>query len=201
MQVLLAYLLLNAGSTVSRQQLAFLFWPDSSEPQARTNLRQLLHHFRSAWPEAEDYIESDAQVVCWRTEQPFAFDVSEFEAAFVRADEAHQREDSSTERRALLDCLDLYRGDLLPGLHDEWIETHRERLKQKNSGVLERLITLFEQARDYPAAVRHAESLLSQDPFQETVYQAIYAIAWTQRRSRRGAARLRTVRDRYRLHP
>ena len=173
MQALLAYLLLNAGSTVSRQQLAFLFWPDSSEPQARTNLRQLLHHFRSAWPAAEDYIECDAQVVCWRTEDPFTFDVSEFEAALVRADEAHQREDSSTERRALLNCLDLYRGDLLPGLHDEWIETHRERLKQRYSGVLESLIALFEQARDYPAAIRHAESLLSQDPFQEKVYQAI----------------------------
>ena len=90
-----------------------------------------------------------------------------------RQTKPHQREDSSTERRALLSCLDLYRGDLLPGLHDEWIETHRERLKQKYSGVLESLIALFEQARDYPAAIRHAESLLSQDPFQETVYQAI----------------------------
>ena len=173
MQALLAYLLLNAGSTVSRQQLAFLFWPDSSEPQARTNLRQLLHHFRSAWDAAENYIDSDAQVVRWRTEDPFTFDVPEFEAALVRADEAHQREDSSTERGELLGCLDLYRGDLLPGLHDEWVEAHRERLKQKHSGVLARLIALFEQARDYPAAIRHAESLLSQDPFQETVYQTI----------------------------
>jgi len=173
MQALLAYLLLNAGSTVSRKQLAFLFWPDSSDPQARTNLRQLLHHFRSAWPAVEDYIESDAQTVRWRTKDSFTFDVSEFETTLVRADEAHQREDSSTERRALLGCLDLYRGDLLPGLHDEWIETHRERLKHKYSGALERLIALFEQARDYPAAIRHAESLLSQDPFQETVYQAI----------------------------
>jgi DNA-binding SARP family transcriptional activator len=173
MQALLAYLLLNAGSTVSRQELAFLFWPDSSDPQARTNLRQLLHHFRSAWPSVENYIESDAQTVRWRTEDSFTLDVSEFETTFVRADEAHQREDSSTERRAFLGCLDLYRGDLLPGLHDEWIGTHRERLKLKYSGALERLIALFEQARDYPAAIRHAESLLSQDPFQETVYQAI----------------------------
>src|SRR3974390_3230646 len=173
MQALLAYLLLNAGSTVSRQELAFLFWPDSSDPQARTNLRQLLHHFRSAWPAVEDYIESDARTVRWRTEDSFTFDVSEFETTLARADEAQQREDSSTERRALLGCLDLYRGDLLPGLHDEWIGTHRERLKDRDSGGLGRLIALFEQARDYPAAIRHAESLLSQDPFQETVYQAI----------------------------
>jgi hypothetical protein len=41
MQALLAYVLLHAGSSVRRQQLAFLFWPDTTEPQARTNLRQL----------------------------------------------------------------------------------------------------------------------------------------------------------------
>jgi DNA-binding SARP family transcriptional activator/predicted ATPase len=173
MQALLAYLLLNAGSAVPRQELAFLFWPDSSEPQARTNLRQLLHHFRSAWPAVEDYIESEARLVRWRTEAPFTFDVSEFEAALVRADEAHRREDSPTERRDLLGCLQLYRGDLLPGMNDEWIETPRERLKQKYYAVLERLIALCERAGDYRAAIRHAESLLSQDPFQETVYQAI----------------------------
>jgi DNA-binding SARP family transcriptional activator len=173
MQALLAYLLLNAGSTVSRQQIAFLFWPDSSEPQARTNLRQLLHHFRSAWHAAECYIESDAQMVRWRTEEPFTFDVSEFEAAFAQAGEAHRQEDSSAARRMMLRCADLYRGDLLPGLHDEWIESHRESLKRKYSGLLANLITLLEQARDYPAAIRHAESLLSQDPFRETVHQTI----------------------------
>jgi DNA-binding SARP family transcriptional activator/predicted ATPase len=170
---LLAHLLLNGGSPVSRQQIAFLFWPDSSEPQARTNLRQLFHHLRSAWHAADDYIESDAQMVRWRTREPFTFDVSEFEAALAEGDEARGQENSSEARRVLLRCVDLYRGDLLPELHDEWIESHRERLKQKYSAVLRSLIALFEQVRDYPAAIRHAESLLSQDPFQETVHQTI----------------------------
>lgn len=173
MQSLLAYLLLNAGLTVSRQQLAFLSWPDSSEPQARTNLRQLLHHLRSAWPEAERYIESDAQIVRWRTEELFTFDVSEFESTVAQADEAQRQKDSSTAKRALLRCVDLYRGDLLPGLHEEWIEPHRERLKHSYSGALACLIALFEEARDYQAALGHAESLLSQDPYQETVHQSL----------------------------
>ena len=41
---LLAYLLLHRASPVSRQQLAYLFWPDSTEEQARTNLRLSLIH-------------------------------------------------------------------------------------------------------------------------------------------------------------
>src|SRR5574341_343449 len=40
---LLAYLLLHREAPQPRQRLAFLLWPDSTEPQARTNLRHLLH--------------------------------------------------------------------------------------------------------------------------------------------------------------
>ena len=48
---LLAYLVLHRDAPQQRQHLAFLFWPDATEAQARNNLRQLLStncvkHFR-----------------------------------------------------------------------------------------------------------------------------------------------------------
>ena len=49
LQSLLAYLLLNEAPQ-SREHVAFLLWPESVESQARTNLRQLLHHLRRALP-------------------------------------------------------------------------------------------------------------------------------------------------------
>ena len=39
---LLAYLLVHRGGAQPRQRLAFMLWPDSTEPQARTNLRHVL---------------------------------------------------------------------------------------------------------------------------------------------------------------
>ena len=48
---LLAYLVLHRDAPQLRQHLAFLFWPDTSEAQARTNLRQLLHQLRHALPD------------------------------------------------------------------------------------------------------------------------------------------------------
>ena len=56
---LLAYLLLHRDAPQPRQHLAFLLWPGSTEGQAQTNLRKVLHtlrlfgeSFRSAcdWP-------------------------------------------------------------------------------------------------------------------------------------------------------
>src|SRR5215472_5026386 len=45
---LLGYLLLHRETPQLRQHLAFTFWPDSNEAQARNNLRQMLHELRHA---------------------------------------------------------------------------------------------------------------------------------------------------------
>ena len=50
---LLALLLLRQEVAQPRQRLAFLLWPDSSEGQARANLRHLLHVLRRALPEPD----------------------------------------------------------------------------------------------------------------------------------------------------
>ena len=43
---LVAFLVLHAGSPQPRQRIAGLFWPDSTDAQALTNLRRELHHLR-----------------------------------------------------------------------------------------------------------------------------------------------------------
>ena len=44
--VLVAFLVGHAGSLQSRQRIAGLFWPESTDAQALTNLRRELHHLR-----------------------------------------------------------------------------------------------------------------------------------------------------------
>ena len=53
LQALLAFLVLHRETPQPRQRLAFLFWPDSTEAQARNNLRQILHQLRQQLPDAD----------------------------------------------------------------------------------------------------------------------------------------------------
>src|SRR6266496_1199931 len=53
LQSLLTYLVLHRDVPQRRQHLAFLFWPDATEAQARNNLRQLVHQLRQAFPAVE----------------------------------------------------------------------------------------------------------------------------------------------------
>jgi DNA-binding SARP family transcriptional activator len=56
LQSLLAYLILHAHAPQSRRHLAFRLWPDSTEDQARTNLRRELHQLRHTLPEADQFL-------------------------------------------------------------------------------------------------------------------------------------------------
>ena len=113
---LLAYLVLHRDAPHSRQQLAFLFWSDSSESQARTNLRNLIHLLRQSLPEADQFLCLDSATIQWRASSPFTLDVIKFENAIAQD--------------ALEQAVELYRGDLLPDCYGDWILSERERLQQ-----------------------------------------------------------------------
>ena len=75
-QALLAYLALHAGQRHARQHLAFTFWPDSAEGQARTNLRKALFHIRRALPGADRFLRVERQTVTWKEDGPYTLDVT-----------------------------------------------------------------------------------------------------------------------------
>ncbi len=174
-QSLLAYLVLHRSAPQDRSHLAFLLWPDSEEAQAHTNLRQLLYHLRQALPHADHLLYADRQSLSWRPapEVSFTLDVEEFERALATASQAEQVQDLAGVRQALEHATRLYRGDLFPSCYEEWILPERDRLHQVFLQASQRLMTLLEQERDYPAAITVAQHLLRQDPLHEATYRQL----------------------------
>ncbi len=164
-QSLLAFLLLHRGVPQSRRHLAFLLWPDSTEGQARTNLRNLWHTLRRTLPEADTYLLSDSATVQWQLQADYDLDVARYEAALK---EAKQAGAPDLIRRCLETAVSLYQGDLLPGNYDDWIIPIREELRQKYLAALHQLVALLEQQQAYREAARYCQILLQQDPFDET---------------------------------
>jgi predicted ATPase len=165
---LLAYLILHRDTPQLRQHLAFLFWPDTSEAQARTNLRQLLHQLRHALPDADRYLYADASTICWRPDAVFHIDIAEFEDALAAADAAEHAEE---QLAALEQAVQLYRAELLRSCYDDWIAPERERLHLRYRQALRQLIGLLEARRNYAAAIGRAQRLLQDDPIDEAVYR------------------------------
>src|SRR6266700_5343102 len=171
LQALLAYLVLHRDAPQSRTHLAFLFWPDSTEEQAHTNLRHLVHRLRRTFPHAASYLRANKQTLHWQHDVPWMLDVAEFEHALASAQQAEHRGDQAAIRLALEEAVKRYQGDLLPGRYEEWLLPEREHLHQQFLGALERLVLLLEQGRLYQEAIRIAHQLLRSDPLQEAAYR------------------------------
>lgn len=170
---LLTYLLLNREAPQSRRHIAFTFWPESTESQARTNLRKLLYALRNELADADRFLQADRSTVQWNPEAPFTLDVAAFEARLDRAARAKEAGDHAAVRAALAEAVDGYGGDLLLGTYEEWLLAERERLRQAYRDALEALTRLCEEQRDDDAAITYAQHLLQHDPLREATYRRL----------------------------
>lgn len=131
LQSLLAYLVLHADTPQPRQYLSFLLWPDSTEAQARTNLRKLCFQLRQALPAPDLFLQMDNHTLQWKPDAPYTLDV----------DDLHQLLKTlvyEPPREHLARLVDLYVGDLLPNSYDDWLLPLRHQLHDNNR-ELERL--------------------------------------------------------------
>lgn len=180
LQSLLAFLVLHHTAPQPRSHLAYLLWPDSTDAQAHTNLRNVIHKLRQTLPNADSFLRADRQELQWQPNAPWTLDVQDFEQALAQAGEAKQAKDIVRERQALAKATELYLGDLLPNCYDEWVLPERDRLRQEFLRALERLMGLLEQERNYDAAISAAQRLLRHDPLHEAAYRhlmRLYAVS------------------------
>jgi len=173
LQSLLAYLVLHRAAPQPRHHLAFLFWPDATEAQARNNLRQALYALRAALPNPDIFLSADTNALRWRPDAPFTLDVAQFERAEDEVEANMARTEEGARRAALERAVSLYTADLLPSCFDEWIGPVREELQQRHRRLLDQLISLLEDARDYPAANRFARRMTQHDPLNEQAYRRL----------------------------
>ena len=108
LQALLAYLLLKRQAPQSRQSIAFQFWPDSTEKQARNNLRRLLYSLRKALPRADSYLEVTTETLHWQADAPLELDVARFELSLTKSANA-------VKQRGALNALQEVAATTLPG--------------------------------------------------------------------------------------
>lgn len=166
---LLAYLLLHRQAPQPRQRLAFLLWPDSTESQARTNLRHVLHTLRRALPVADRFLAVTSTTLQWQANAPFWLDVMAFEEMVSRA----EQRDGDIDLAALREAVELYTGDVFAGCSEEWLLGERERLRQGYLGALQRLTALLEARGQHAEAILYAERLLRQEPLHEETYRLL----------------------------
>jgi len=154
---LLAYLA-TAPGTVSRSELANRFWPDVLDASARASLRSALWALRR---ELGDWLIVEGDRVGLRESEGLWIDLREFER--LAAD------------GCLEPALELCAGALLDGLPDEWALLARQRQREREVGLLERLAGDCEERGEARAALQWTRRQAERDPLDEEVARRLMA--------------------------
>jgi DNA-binding SARP family transcriptional activator len=169
---LLAHLVVDPGAAHARPGLAFRLWPDSTEGQARTNLRNVVHHLRRAVPEVEEVVEITSTHLRWVGAPGCRVDVVDVLAA---ADAADAAGNGSPERvESLRAVVAGYAGDLLAGVDDESIDGERARLRDRFVRALRDLTAMLVQS-DPREATQVGRELVRRDPLNEEHHRLLIA--------------------------
>lgn len=168
---IIAFLARNLGHKVSRDRLASFYWGDMPTHQARRNLRVTLSRLRRIMAGGTDsaadncFILATHNAILVPEDAPVWVDANEFER--LVAVDGFVGLLSPERLTGLKEAMELYRGDLLPELEDEWVTVDREHLWERWQYALRLLILHACEADNYSAAIRWATTILRAEPSEE----------------------------------
>lgn len=155
-QRLLAFLALQSGG-VRRSHAAFTLWIDKSEERALANMRAALWRLRRT---GFGLVESTPEQL------RIGRDVSvDYVIALAHARAVLDRQPAAVEV--------LVRGDLLPDWYDDWLDGHRERLRQASVHALEQASGRLSVDGEHARAIDLAVQAVAVEPLRESANRAL----------------------------
>ncbi len=165
LSAILAFLICNYKQSVSKEKMIDNFWPDSDNP---TNaLKFAIHRLRNALKDIEGLPETELIVTTsngyqFNPEINAELDTEIFEKNVLNAK-------SDTELSLYHDCIELYKGDFLEGIEEEWVITDRGYYRSILTQICHTLAVEYMKVDDLQAAIDVCEKGLDADEFEETL--------------------------------
>lgn len=172
---LLAYLATHAGSPQPRQHIAGLFWPESTDAQALTNLRRELHQLRQVIDNDPSLLVEPASLT-WRDCDSCRVDARVFDDERRAALGADVLGDDGALLTHARKALDAYAGELLPGIHDDWVLDARSQLARQCVDLCDLVSTAGARSGELSIAVEGARRRVRLEPLEEIGYRTLMGL-------------------------
>jgi DNA-binding SARP family transcriptional activator len=180
--LLFCYLLLHRQVPHAREQVAAVFWGDTPSSLARKHLRNTLWRlsqaFQSVGASLDELIAIQEDYIAFAKTNTYRLDIDEFEtASHLSLD--HSSQELSPEQVSLLEgAVDIYKGDLLEGVYEDWCLYERERLRLALLNILIRLMEYHGRNGNYERGLQYGQRILLLEPTRERVHRQMMMIHW-----------------------
>jgi DNA-binding SARP family transcriptional activator len=164
---MLALILLQRGGAISRESLAFTLFPEVDETNALGELRRYLYLLNKSLPDrpGRPWLIVDSEMVRWDGGTDAFVDIVAFERLAASVD---------TQPEAI----ELYGGDLLEEIYDDWVVAERERLRARYLAIAAETLARHRGKREFAAAISCAKRILATDPWREDTLRVLLAVRY-----------------------
>jgi ATP/maltotriose-dependent transcriptional regulator MalT/two-component SAPR family response regulator len=164
----LLYFLLQNPEGLTRDQIGAQFWPEHSPEKLESAFRSTIYRLRRDL--ARDCVVYEDGLYRFNRSYPYSYDVELFELNLRRV-EMMQEEDQQV--LLLEGALDLYRGNYLQTVYEDWCNLEREHLRVQYQSILEKLALYYARHENHPRVIELFQRLLQEDPYREAAHREL----------------------------
>lgn len=180
-ETLFAHLIIERRRSHARDELAGLFWGDMPDDRARNCLNTALWRIRRVLePDPGSrgmYVETTPSGdVRFNTTSDYWLDVAVFESVLDSILRVPTDELAADDIRRIESALDLYTGDLLGRVFDDWVLIERERLRARWLEAQVHLMRAYRARGAWQQALTYGRRVIGIDPLREEVHRELMSL-------------------------
>lgn len=180
--LLLCYLLLNRQYPHHRERLAAVFWSEHSTHGSRKYLRNALWRlrqtFQSVGAAPDDYLSVSDDSISFLTSSHYWLDTEIFETTIAKCQDLPGQDLTPGSAADLEAAVELYAGDLLEGIYEDWCLYDRERLSLMHLNALTKLMAFHGVNGTYERGLACGERILARDNTREKIHRRMMRLYW-----------------------
>ncbi len=178
----------------SKDTIIDTFWGEAEFEAVEKNFHPTVSHIRKALNSNQPlkqnfllYRDGDYQL---SPNFSYLIDTEEFDRLVSEGETARRARDFDRCIAAYEQAVNLYRGDFMQGVYDDWVEEQRSYYREQHLRLLEALAAVAQKTEDWSRSLQLAQEILRDDPYREDVHIMIM-------RAHAGQGNRHAVREQY----
>jgi DNA-binding SARP family transcriptional activator len=178
------YIATSKHRRVAKDVLIEAFWPDEDPATVEKNFHPTISHIRKALNSRQTFKQN---FIIYRDgayqlnpELSYSIDTEEFENLVGQAESAKRAKNAATLRESLETAHNIYRGEFMPGIYEDWAEERRNFYSEQKVRVVSGLAKLAVSEKKWTAALKYGSEVLSDDPFREDMHRLVMKVLASQ---------------------
>ncbi len=171
------YIASSRNRRVEKDILIDTFWGEEDLKTIEKNFHPTISHIRKALnfkqSLKQNFLIFRDGAYQLNPEFSYSIDMENFEELINEAEKAKRNKEIESFREKVEEAHELYRGEFMSGVYDDWAEERRIYFAEQHSRLLSAMAKLSFKERKWSNALKYSKEILREDPFREDAHRLV----------------------------